>query len=520
VGRVARASTDAGFFESHDANLAPKPRKSLRKVLLVPAIVLLIIVASVGGFYIYQQLSPSASCANPLGGAKVLRTQLAPPTTIGGVTEFALPQPLRAPNGITVAPDGSVWFGEQSVAGVAHFYPGNRTLVEYAWPFNYKAPPSTAGFCGNKSDIFGVTLWDGKVWVGDTSGNQLVGLDPSTGQFSTVKIPTNTSYPYTMTPGPNDTLWIAELFAGQIGELSANGTVRQFSLPGGTNAEPAQIVFANSTTGFIDDVGASQSGGGGIYSFNVNHFAPVLVGGQRLFDPSSIALASGALWVALHGSSSVGSYNFTTKSWSYLPTSTVLWDGSPATTLPYFVNANGSEVWANEHYGNRIAMIDPANGSLAEYSESNHPVDGTTITGAETFAVGGGRAWFTEWFSNGLGYVDSDYDPGFYTSIAGNNTLTLASGSSASVNLVVHDTTHQGSLNVTFADSESFISKPTNLTFSVPSTSISPPVGGESTVIVTIAASHSLKPGTYWAILTATDGLTFESSFLKVVVPS
>jgi streptogramin lyase len=500
--------------------LASKSRKNLRKALLPPAIILLVIIASVGGFYEYQQLSPSPSCAHPLGSAKVLRTQLAPPTTIGGVTEFALPPPLRAPNGVTVAPDGSVWFGEQSVAGVAHLYPGNRTLVEYAWPFNYEAPPAPAGFCGNKSDIFGVTLWDGKVWASDTSGNQLVALDPSTGQFSTVKIPTNTSYPYALTPGPNNTLWIGELFVGQIGELSANGTLRQYSLPGGASAEPTQVVFANSTTGFYDDVGASESGGGGVYSFNVDHFSPALVGGQRLFDPSSITLASGALWVALHGSSSVASYNFTTKSWSYLPTSFVLWDGSPVTTLPYFVNSNGSEVWTNEHQGNRIAMIDPANGSLSEYSESDHPVDGTTITGAETFALGSGRAWFTEWFSNGLGFVDPDYDPGFYTTIAGNSTVTVNPGSSATVDLVLHDTTYHGALNLTFADSESFVSKPANLTFSVPSSSVSPPAGGESTLTVTVAASHSLKPGTYWAILTATDGLTYESSFLKIVVTS
>ena len=114
--------------------------------------------------------------------------------------------------------------------------------------------------------------------------------------------------------------------------------------------------------------------------------------------------------------------------------------------------------------------------------------------------------------------MDPDYDPGFYTSISGNSTVTIASGSSASVGLVVHDTTHQGALNLTFADSESFVSKPANLTFSVPSTSVSPPAGGESTVTVTVTASQSLKPGTYWAILTATDGLTYESSFLRIVV--
>lgn len=500
--------------------MVSRTQKKLRKALLAPTIILLVIVASVGGFYFYKQLNPAPSCADPLGGAKILRTQLAPPTTIGGVTEFALPSPLRAPNGVTVAHDGSVWFGEQSVAGVAHFYPQNRTLVEYAWPFGYKAPSASGGVCGNKSDIWGVALWDGKVWVSDTTGNQLVALNPSTGRFSAVKLHTNSSYPYTLTPGPNNTLWVAELFGAKLGELSPNGTLREYPLPGGANAAPTQVIFANSTTAFYDDVGEAGAENGGIYSFNVGHFSPVLVGGQKFNSPSSVALSSGALWVALHGESSVAGYNFTTKSWSYYPTSYVLWDGSPVTTLPYFVNGNGSEAWVNEHYGNRIARIDPISRSLTEYSESNHPVDGTTISSALTFALGGGRAWFTEWFANGLAYVNSSYDPGFDTSVAGNSTVVVERGSSASINLVVHDTTHQGGLNLTFADSESFVSKPANLTFSVPSSSIFPPAGGESTVTVTVTALPSLKPGTYYAILTATDGLTYESSYVRIVVPT
>jgi streptogramin lyase len=155
-----------------------------RRAVLASAIVLLIIVASVGGFYLYKQLNPAPStpptCAAPLGGAKILRTQLAPATTLGGVTEYALPTPLREPNAPTVAPDGSVWFTEQSVVALAHFYPGNRTLVEYAWPYNYTTPSNTDGVCGDKTSTWGVVLWDGKVWATDTSGNQLVALNPAT----------------------------------------------------------------------------------------------------------------------------------------------------------------------------------------------------------------------------------------------------------------------------------------------------------------------------------------------------
>jgi hypothetical protein len=340
-------------------------------------------------------------------------------------------------------------------------------------------------------------------------------MDPSTGQFTMVKLPMNFSFPYTLTPGPGNTLWFTELNTGQIGVLSSNGTLREYPLPGGVNAEPSQVVFANSTTGYYSDVGVSEPKGGGVYSFNVSNFAPALLGGQHLTAPSSLAIGSGALWAALHGSSSVASYNFTTKGWSYYPTTPVSWN---PITLPYFVNANGSYVWFNEHYGNRIARIDPANHSMAEYNEANGVVNGSIIGNALTFALGGGKAWFTELTGNILGYADASYTPGFSTSISGNSTVVINRGSSASVNLVVHDTTHQGALNITFADSESLTSTPRNLSFSAASTSFAPPDGGESSVRVTVAASQSMSPGTYTAILTASDGLTYESSFLRIVV--
>ena len=488
----------------------PNPKKPKR--IRLPSLLLLIIVASVGGVYAFQQLNPA-----PFMSEAPLPVRLAP-TTFGGVSEFALPSPDREANAPTVAPDGSVWFAEQSVAGIAHFYPGNRTLVEYEWPYSYPEATSSGTLCGDKTYVWGLALWNGKVWASDMTDNQLVALNLSTGQFSTVKIQTNGSFPYTLTPGPNNTLWFTELFVQKIGELSSNGTVREHLLPGGIQAEPSQVIFANSTTGYYVDV---HSGGanGGIYSFDPAHFAPKLVGGQNLNLPSSIAIASGAIWVTLHGSSSLASYNFTTKIWAYYPTTAISWY---PTTLPYFVNAEGSNVWFNEHIANKIAKIDPTNNSLTEYSESSsRNLTGLTIGNALTFAVGGGRAWFTELTGNVLGFVDASYSPGFYTSIAGNSTVVINKGSNASVNLVVHSTKHQGPLDLSFGDSESLTSKPmkpSNITFSAPGGSVSPPEGGSSIVKVTISVAQSVRPGTYFAIATATDGLTYESSFIKIVV--
>ncbi|MDG6913207.1 MAG: hypothetical protein JRN35_09045, partial [Nitrososphaerota archaeon] len=112
---------------------------ALRAYVIAFVLVLLALAGSFlylgGGAPAHTSTSSSASCQPPLGGRSVLKSQLQS-VTFGAVTEFALPSPARSPNAITVAPDGSVWFGEQAIPGVAHLYP-NGTLVEYAWPFNY-----------------------------------------------------------------------------------------------------------------------------------------------------------------------------------------------------------------------------------------------------------------------------------------------------------------------------------------------------------------------------------------------
>jgi len=43
-------------------------------------------------------------------------------TAFGAVTKFALPLPERDPNGIISESDGSVWFGEEALPGVAHLF--------------------------------------------------------------------------------------------------------------------------------------------------------------------------------------------------------------------------------------------------------------------------------------------------------------------------------------------------------------------------------------------------------------
>jgi len=294
-------------------------------------IVLALLAGSIFGFIAIGSGSSSASggtasvtisgtspCVLASNSPKSMRSQLRP-LTFGAVTKFLLPSPGRSPNAITVAHDGSVWFGEMALPGVGHLF-SNGTLIEYQWPFNYTEP---GGDCSSKTFTWGVALWNGMVWASDTAGNQLVGLNPTNGSVVTAKIPTNQSFPYALTTAPdNESLWFPEIEASRLGQLSLNGTITEHIVANGKGTA-AQVVFANSALGYCVNVGGVPGKAPpSVFSFIPDHFASSqaeIGGNTTLYSPDSIALGRGGLWLAQHGASSVIFYSFRDRNWTIYP---------------------------------------------------------------------------------------------------------------------------------------------------------------------------------------------------------
>ena len=501
--------------------------------LVVIAIILiapLVYVAIEGPFQSSPHSSSSStrtstSCASFLGGSRTLKSNL---KNVGfeAVTKFQLPPPGRDPNAITVSPtDGSVWFGEQSIPGVGHLYP-NGTLIEYAWPFNYTSFSSDQGFsCSYKTDIWGIALWNGKVWASDVSGNQLVSLDPKTDSVTTVKLPTSSSFPYTMTVGPDDdSLWFTEVSSSKIGRVFSNGTLVEYTLlQDGLKEVPAEITFVNSTLGYYVDVGGEAgSSKSAVYRFNPQHFSPQMVGTDvTFFSPDSIAATSngGGLWIDEHGPSSIAFYNLTTNQVARYPTSSTNYTN---TVLPYFVRSDGSSsVWFNEHYGNKIARLDLSTGTLTEYEESDPPpANASQIDNALTFALSKGGAWFTAWTANYIGFVDASYQPAFSLRVKAVNsgipTIDLKPGGGTTLTVTVEGSS-SGQLSLQFSDSESFGAVPGNVTMTASATTIRT-LNGVADIKVTITAKSVLLPGDYLLLITVSDGLTLQSDYVRLHV--
>jgi len=487
---------------------------SLRKYLIAIVVIVTIIVSSAVLLVTQGLLFPGTqpSCNSPLGNAKTLKSSVKV-MNFGAVTKFQLPLPGRDPNAITVSPDGTVWFGEQAVPGVGHLYPNNGTLVEYAWPGNYSSPSRGPSSCPYKTDIWGLALWNGSVWGSDGVGNRLVGLNPVTGFIQSIKLPTSGSFPYALTVGPEKSLWFTEPDASRVGRLFPNGTLREYKSP---DMLPSQIVFANRTLGYLVTVGASSNPVGHVYAFDPSEtFSPRAVGGgKQLYAPDSVAVTEDGLGVIQHGPSQIEFYNFSTGQWVTYPTSTVNYTN---TVLPYFAVGNGSMMWFNEHYGNRIGEFNLSAGTLMEFNEADPPPKNISqIDNTLTIALGKSKLWFTEWTANYVGFVDASYRPTFSVAVLGNTSLTVRQGEKSNLTLVVSG--HSlAPLSLQTSDSEAFTALPKNITILAYPSSIQA-LNGHQEIRISIYVASRLPVGVYTLAFTVTDGLISYSAYVRLIV--
>ncbi|MDA4122176.1 MAG: hypothetical protein OK456_03225 [Thaumarchaeota archaeon] len=432
--------------------------------------------------------SALGSCSAESGAFKTTLSS----QSFGEVTTYRLPKPLRAPNSIAAAPDGSVWFGEVALRGVAHLY-GNGTFVEYPWPSNLYSAGSTC------YDL-----------------NQLIGLNPSNDTFSSIPLKSGDAPLYLAIDRSGNLWFTTSAEPAQVGVVySANGSVSYFPVPVAAGEYAASLTFYNSTLAYLAAVSASANEGQ-ILSFDP--LAPdssfhEVGGNQSLLGPYSVAEASGGVWVGEHDASDVAFFNLTSRQWSFYPTSL---NPEVPLTLPYYLISNGSSVWFNEHDGNKIAEITDDGSALTEFNVS----ESSTKSGiANVLTVGLDRnlLWFTGWTGNVVGFVNASIAPGFSIFSSANATDNdIEQGASRQFQLEVTGDS-SARLTVQFADSESHTSVPLDISLTTNFSAISG-LNGTRMVELTVNVSAETPSGRYLVLVTVTDGLTFRSVYIPVAV--
>jgi virginiamycin B lyase len=477
------------------------------RVVIAVLLVAVVAVAGLAAYFFVNQ--PPGPCMT-LGGTKVLRSNVSS-NNFDAITEYALPTPGRWANAITVAPDGSVWFGEQSVPGVGHLFT-NGTLVEYPWP---SASHPSSKKCGFETSIWGVAVWNGMVWGTDEDGNAIIGVNPQSGATRVINVSSAAGFPYTLSVGPDGALWFTSLAKGAtLGWLGTDYSLRALHVNSVGSEFPAQLDFVSSSLAYmvvLNNVNAS----GGVYSFNPSAVSPSIDpqrvgGGFRLQAPDSVAVGAGKIWVAQHGPSNLATYNAASGGWTLLPTTSL---GNNITTLPYFVSYGAGGVWFNEHYGNRIGFINQTNQLMTEYSEANPPVTNESLIGNDlTIVATPGGAWFTSTTGDYIGFASASYLPGFSISSNGGSSITVKAGGREELNFTV--TGDWGSsLSVIGSDAGNYTAAPGSIAL-VPSTKAIAAGSGPMQLQVQVAVSSKLGPGEYTLAVTLSDGLVLRTAFV------
>lgn len=472
-------------------------------------LVAIFVVSGAGAYLLFY----GASC-NPSHATETTTSQLKA-TTFGAVTEYALPRTGDWANAVTFGSDGSVWFGEQALPGVAQYDPASGSLTEYQWSCD-----TTSGSKGPVTSIWGVAQWNGKVWATDGDGNRLIGLDPSNGGLEYVNT-TTAKFPYLLATAPDGSLWFTTLSGRSLlGRLSQDLTLRVYPVSGLGKEEPIQVIFVNGTFGYMVALNPlSTSGEGGLYSFDPQSSGGTIqatrVGGNfALYDPDSLSMVGDQIWVTQHYPSNVVDYDLKSRQWTVYPTSLVPY---LYTTLPYFVLATADGVWFNEHYANKIAFLNPTAGTMTEYSEATSPIiNGSFIQNDLTIALAPNGLWFTSTSADYLGFVKGGVSPPFSLSTKGSNALSVSPGGSGTVQLQLSGT-WSSQLRVNVSDSENITSVPNRISI-VPNETVFPAGSGQASFGVTITARQSLPPGRYTVDVTVTDGLVYQTAFIFLTV--
>jgi virginiamycin B lyase len=212
------------------------------------------------------------------------------------ITEFGTPALMASPTGITVGPDGAMWFYE-NIAGV-----GGRiaridatgtspTLTDYPLP-TAQGPVYPGGIAVGPDDNF----W----FTGYGEGSQLGNV--STGGTGTVWANTASTDPKNIVQGSDGAMWFTEWGAAgnQIGRITTNGTVTVSGTIGAGSLKLSGITLGSDGNAWFTECGAGIIGK---ITPNMQVTQMVLASGSQ---PVSITSGpDGALWFTDQGKNAI-----------------------------------------------------------------------------------------------------------------------------------------------------------------------------------------------------------------------
>jgi virginiamycin B lyase len=293
----------------------------------------------------------------------------------GRIKEFVVPTQSSHPGGITMGPDGGVWFTEIATNAIGRLSGGaitTFTLPQGGWPNDIASGPDAA------------------LWFTEYSGDR-IGRITTSGAVTEYAIPPCQSCtevgPWDIAVGSDGALWFTELDADRIGRITTAGVITQFDLSGsqgspfGITAGPDGALWFTNATGVAritvdgavtqewsggSSLGAITTGPDGNLWFLetssdlVGRLTPS-TGQVRHFPidlncfPQGIASAAGSLWFTCYNLDEVGRVGTDGRVTRFAVPNH--FNGNYPDTLEGITPGAANDLWFTEEAANRIGRI-------------------------------------------------------------------------------------------------------------------------------------------------------------------
>jgi len=272
-------------------------------------------------------------------------------TTAGAITEYNTPGGTTT-GFITVGPDGALWF--------TGTYANNIGRITTAGVFTMFPPVPTAN-----SLPTGITAGpDGALWFTETYGNN-IGRITTAGVVTEYPIPIASSSPNEITAAPDGALWFTQ-GAGYIGRVTTGGAFTEYAVPTAGSSPFGITSGPDGALWFTEGAGKI----GRVTTSGVFTEYPLAAGAA---SPVGITVGpNGALWFTqgnYAGPSDIGQIT-TAGTITEYPVPTIV--GLPSEYIS-IVTGPDQQLWFTESYGNAIGeaffvtadlTVSPASGSF------------------------------------------------------------------------------------------------------------------------------------------------------------
>ncbi len=166
----------------------------------------------------------------------------------GAVASFALSTPVAKLARLAAAPDGAVWFAEESAYSFTRLKDGTFNRLVRISPRGEMAeldPPTRAAQLGDVA-----VGADGAVWFLEMQANKIGRF--ANGQFAEFPVPTKVAGLTALAIAPDGAVWFTELRGQRLGRLR-DGTITEFPLPR-SDARPFGIAVDSAGNVWFTDL--------------------------------------------------------------------------------------------------------------------------------------------------------------------------------------------------------------------------------------------------------------------------